>query len=779
MHEQRNLTSWPIRRKLQLLTLLVFLPAAGIIVASGLRQRIREIADAKGNAMLLVQSLAAQQEQLANATKQMLITLAHSPEVERLSADACCELFREIHRQYPFYSIIAAVTPQGVVFASSIPFEPGSVCISEQKHVKDAISSGDFSSGEYVVGKITQIRSIHYSYPVFDAQKKLVAVVVAGFNLNSYSHFIKNAGLPKGSAVVIHDHKGLRLFRMPENSATPLGKAPNFGMEQIEGRNEGTYERTGDDGIYRIYAFKRVSLKEGSPPYLLIDVGIPKDPFVRQANAEMLRNLLMLGAAAFVTMSLAWFFANFALVKPIDRLVSVTKQLGSGNPSARTYLPHSSDELGHLAKSFDEMASLLEARIAERKSAEEALRKSEERFRSLAESSEDCIIRYDSGCRTLYVNPACARISGIEADELTGKTHRELGYDEALCGELEKRIKYVFETGRPQQWEFHFDSTRGRVYMDWRVVPELKDGKVEAVLGISRDITERRKAEEVLSNAYAVLELRVRERTAELSAVNTALISEIARRKQMEEELIKAKKLEATGILAEGIAHDFNNLLTIMLGSIDMAKKHLTPESSALRLLGNAEEAILRAIDLTNKFITFSAGEAPCKRPTPIQDLVRASSALAIADCNMECRYFFPDDLRLTEIDKGQISQVIYNLVTNAREAMSQEGTIDIRAENVEIGPAQSGLPLKAGRYIKIAIKDCGIGICDSDLPKIFDPYFSTKSRCSQKGMGMGLTIAHSIVVKHGGCITVESEVGKGTTVSVFLPALEAAFANS
>lgn len=259
-------------------------------------------------------------------------------------------------------------------------------------------------------------------------------------------------------------------------------------------------------------------------------------------------------------------------------------------------------------------------------------------------------------------------------------------------------------------------------------------------------------------------------------------VTDISERKRAAEELLKVKKLEATGILAGGIAHDFNNLLAVMLGNINMAEVELVnlagidPESGerGLAALSNAAKAVFLATDLTKRFITFSSGAGPCMVSTPVQQLVRDSSALALSGSNIVCEYSFGEDLEEVDCDRSQLRQALYDVILNAREAMPGGGTIRIIAENSTAGSigGESGVPMNLeNKYVRISITDEGVGIPDTNLPNIFDPYFSTKDRGSQKGMGLGLTTAHSIIKRHNGRVHVESEVGIGTTFDVYLPA--------
>ncbi len=245
-----------------------------------------------------------------------------------------------------------------------------------------------------------------------------------------------------------------------------------------------------------------------------------------------------------------------------------------------------------------------------------------------------------------------------------------------------------------------------------------------------------------------------------------------ADRKKVEAELLNAKKLEATGVLAGGIAHDFNNLLFVIMGNINMAQLKIEDDHEAQKHLIEAEKACLRAKDLTQKFITFSSGGGPVKRLVSMSHLVSSVVGLVLSGSISGSEIDIPLDLWLVEVDESQMRQVFTGLLENARESMPRGGTVSIRAENVEIAESGvEGIAPGAGRYVKVVISDEGIGIPEENMPKVFDPYFSTKYRGNQKGMGFGLAIAHSVIKKHNGNIEVESIPGKGTTVSILIPA--------
>ena len=241
---------------------------------------------------------------------------------------------------------------------------------------------------------------------------------------------------------------------------------------------------------------------------------------------------------------------------------------------------------------------------------------------------------------------------------------------------------------------------------------------------------------------------------------------DITEQRMIFEESLRADKLESLGILAGGIAHDFNNILTAILGNLSLAKLYCTPGDRLFPRLDEAEKASLRAKDLTHQLLTFAKGGAPLKHTASLKELIQDSATFAMRGASVRCEFVLAANLWPAEVDEGQMSQVIHNLAINAVQAMPDGGVIQVTAANVAPNNGDT-LPLKPGRYLRISIQDHGVGIAPEHLPHIFDPYFTTK----QKGSGLGLATSYSIIKKHDGMITVESEVGRGTTFHIYLPA--------
>ncbi|MCC6712715.1 MAG: PAS domain S-box protein [Candidatus Dadabacteria bacterium] len=364
--------------------------------------------------------------------------------------------------------------------------------------------------------------------------------------------------------------------------------------------------------------------------------------------------------------------------------------------------------------------------ITDLKKAEDLLLESAERYRTLVENNYDIIVESSEEGEFLYLSPNFGESLGYDPDELLGKSMFGNVHSDDTPNTM-KEFSRIISTRSPGKTVFRYRHRNGT----WRWLEssgrafETAAGELRYV-GVLRDITDR---------------------------------------KRYEDELFKAEKLESLGVLAGGIAHDFNNLLTVILGNISISKMHLKPSDRIFTRLTEAENASARARDLTSQLLTFSKGGAPVKEYVhTLGDFIRDTASFAVSGSKVRCDFDIADDLWPAEVDGGQISQVIHNLVINSDQAMPDGGVITVSAANTGRKGPDGG---EDGKHIKISIADSGIGMTDDLVEKIFDPYFTTK----QKGSGLGLATVYSIVKNHGGRIEVESEIGVGTKFDVDLPA--------
>jgi PAS domain S-box-containing protein len=354
------------------------------------------------------------------------------------------------------------------------------------------------------------------------------------------------------------------------------------------------------------------------------------------------------------------------------------------------------------------------------------------RLAAIVNSSSDAIIGKDLNSIVTSWNAGAEKIFGYSASEMVGCPISLL-----LPSDRQQEVEQIMSRIKQGENVEHFETLRvakdGRLLdMSVAVSPiRYAAGKIAGAATVARDITERKRAE------------------ADRLILN---------------------KLESTGILAGGMAHDFNNLLTVILLNLELAQMLNPPGAELVDRLETAKKTALMARSLTAQFVTFAEGGAPIRKPASLSGLIQESVRPALSGSNVRCEFSLAEDLWVAEVDAGQIGQVIRGMVLNAREAMPQGGVVSVRAENAVLG-SQEQPSLPPGEYVRVSIADRGVGISKEVLPKIFDPYFSTKERGDQKGMGLGLTICHAVVQKHQGAIAVESEVGVGTTFHIYLPA--------
>ncbi|MCK5004582.1 MAG: PAS domain S-box protein, partial [Candidatus Aminicenantes bacterium] len=342
----------------------------------------------------------------------------------------------------------------------------------------------------------------------------------------------------------------------------------------------------------------------------------------------------------------------------------------------------------------------------------------------------EAIVLLDSSHHIVEWNPGAEKMFGYLHEEVVGKNIDDLITDREYLKEAKKFTKRVLS---------------GEAVYPHETVRYRKDGSPVNVIVSGSPVKIRGKLQGIVG-----------------------IYIDISMKKKIEEELKKADKLESLAILAGGIAHDFNNILASILVNIGLFELYKDDDSKRVSKLKEMESAILRAKDLTQQLLTFSKGNAPIKNPASINELLEETVNFTLSGSNVKCDFHISENLREADIDKGQISQVIQNIIINAVQAMPEGGTISVSAENLDKKEIKD-LPLNKNRYIRMEFKDRGIGVPESQLKNIFDPFFTTK----QKGGGLGLATAFSIIKNHDGLITVESELGKSTTFCVYLPALK------
>lgn len=374
---------------------------------------------------------------------------------------------------------------------------------------------------------------------------------------------------------------------------------------------------------------------------------------------------------------------------------------------------------------------LLQKEIAARKEAEATLAKNEEHFRTLIENTLDIITVLDDRGIILFESPSVTKLLGYDPVELVDKSVFEFLHPDDLSEGRKVLGRLIAAPGTSDAIEVRFRHRDG----SWHVIDARGKSVGDAAQGMrviinSRDTTERRK---------------------------------------LESEVLRAQKLDSLGTLAGGIAHDFNNFITGITANIELAKLRAENDAELQGLLIRAGQASVRAKDLTQQLLTFSHGGDPLKKAVPIGPLLREAVGFALRGSMVACEFSLPENLPAVEGDEGLLRQALHNVVINAVQAMPRGGMMTVAAACMN-PEERAASPLAPGDYVAITIRDRGVGIPKEHLPLVFDPFFTTKQAAS----GLGLSTSYSIVKKHGGDISVASENGAGTTVTLHLPVSKA-----
>jgi PAS domain S-box-containing protein len=383
--------------------------------------------------------------------------------------------------------------------------------------------------------------------------------------------------------------------------------------------------------------------------------------------------------------------------------------------------------------------------ITEHKRSEEALRESEERYRTILENIEDGYYEVDLPGNFTFFNDSLCRMLGYSRDELIG-----MGNDRYTDPENRKKLfqafNRVYRTGEPVKdfdWEVIRKDGR-KVYGEVSVsLIRSSTGEPIGFRGIARDVTERKRAEK------------------EMAA--------------LQEQLIQSQKMEAVGRLAGGVAHDFNNLLTVIKGYAQLSLLDLKENDPLWENIQEIQKATERATNLTRQLLAFSRRQILDPKVLDLNSLLKDTEKMLrrMIGEDIELVTRLSDGLGKVKIDPSQIEQVIFNLAVNARDAMPSGGKFTIETANVQSdeGYALTHLGLTPGHYVRLSVSDTGVGMSREVQEKAFDPFFTTKEK--GKGTGLGLSTVHGIVTQSGGKIWVYTEPGHGTTFKIYFPTVE------
>ncbi|MBI4537039.1 MAG: PAS domain S-box protein [candidate division NC10 bacterium] len=501
--------------------------------------------DAHSEALRLASQAVAIQARLMAEGREFVARLARLPAVQRGDQAKCEEILGAYRLEFPRYRDVGVIGPDGRVLCS-IQSHPDSISYSDRPSFQHAVTRREFAAGNYELDRRFGTVAAHLIYPVLGSDNRVQAAVFATLDLTWVRTFAAEAHLPPGTAVTLFDQDGTVLSRQPTPQAFVGQSVLDSPIYQaIRTRQEGTIETVDLDGTRTFFGFRPLLASSGTgySGKIYIAIGIPTAAAFAPANDILLRNLGMLGLAAALAVVAAWVGSDVLVLHRVRALARATKRLSGGDLSARSQIPYGGGEMGDLASAFDEMAARLESKQEEILRQNQALVDMERRFRGLIENSSDGIAVFGANKRLLYASPGITRILGYGVDEMASRNIFDLVAREdrdALVTYFRRVLQQPAEVLTAQLRVRH--KSGGLRWVEVAVSNRLADPGVQGLVANYRDITDRKGAEEELRRANEELEIRVRERTADLARANEALRNELCQRERTQETLKKLSR---------------------------------------------------------------------------------------------------------------------------------------------------------------------------------------------------------------------------------------------
>jgi len=725
----------PIRWQLIIIVVIVALPAAGIIIDSGIQQRNRAVNDARMDTQRLVDRIASEQRILVSSVRQLVISLSELPEVKEKDVARTNLFLRKIFTLHPNSSGLFIADRTGTIWASALPFEKP-ITVYDRRYFKNALASGQLSSGEFQIGRISHKPSINLGYPYKNNKGEVVGVVDIGIDLEYYRILLERAQLPRRADMVLIDHKGLILFSATDSEKT-IGKPydPALFKKMLEGPDEDTSIAVGiaDDSprLERYASYQKLRLDGEQSPYMYVRVGIPVESVLSQANEQIVRNLTLFILVLSSALFLAWFIGKRSIADRIALLERASQGLAKGNLRTRVSDLIKGGELGRLGESFDAMAQQLASR-------EESLSNSQRFLNTIIDTEPECLKMLDAEGRFLMMNPAGLAMIGAESfEEVKGQSIFSRITDEHRDAFV-KLTKDVFQ-GVAGNLEFEAVCLNGKhVWFDTRVVPFRNDaGEIVSLLGITRDITDRKVAEKSLAEKRRLLEelnMSLEQRVADA-------VSELRKKDRM---MMLQSRQAAMGEMIGNIAHQWRqplNTLGLIVQELRMTYGH--DEFNKESLEASVKKAMELIMHMSRTIEDFSNYFKPDKEKMLFNVNQAVARTLSLVEPSLKNL-----SINIEVIEKentningyaNEYSQVLLNILLNCRDAF-EECNID-RQRVITMAVFKEG-----GKSV-VTVTDNAGGIPEEVMDKIFDPYFTTKG--PDKGTGIGLYMAKTIIEKN------------------------------
>ena len=730
---------WQVSKRLPtrflVLVLLALLPAIGLTIYNASRMRQAALTDIEKNVERDATLIAGEVERLIESTREILTVFSRFDQIHSPDPDTCSSYLAVLRIDFTRYLNIGIADKDGDIICSALPFQ-GTVNVADRDYFQQAMRTYDFAVGAYQIGRITNHPTINMGYPILDDRNRPAGVVYAALDLGELGSSLKEtfSSMAGSTDISIVDASGRILSRYPEEKGLIGHDFREFSLVMpILGKGHGIVEeRTGGGETILISVAEIPPIVSGKPLFAI--TRIAKHIAFAGVNAQFRRNIMMLTFLTVFILAATWFGSKLFVLKPVQTLLNATEKVSVGDLDVRSGPPYQKGLLGDLAKSFDKMTVALKKRKEEKERAEEALRLSENEYRSIVNNSPFGIYRCTPEGKIQMVNPALVKMLGYESEvELVKVT---IATD--LFTDPTERMRAVQESLQHDK-ERHFEFT-------WK----RKDGKPISV---------------------RVLATLVRNPEGGPAYIE-GFVEDETNKRLLENQYLRSQRMEAVGQLTGGISHDFNNLLGVILGYTDLVINQLAPGDPILEKMEEIRRAADRAADLTKQLLAFSRKQVFEPGVLDLNGILSRMKTMLkrLTGDDIDLRIIPATSIGRVKSDGGQIEQVIMNLVVNARDAMPEGGELVIETANVDSPETRTreGAMFPEGRYVMLSVSDTGNGMDDETKAKIFEPYFTTKE--PGKGTGLGLSTVYGIVKQSNGFIWVYSELGRGTVFKIYLP---------
>jgi signal transduction histidine kinase/HAMP domain-containing protein len=706
--------------RLFVLVAIALLPTIAIQVYNEFDLSHARQIEVQSHALNLAELASSEQGQIVQGIHQALIALSELPAIKTKDTQGCNAYLSKIKQRYPGFITFIVVDMNGSSFCDATN-DHRATTVAGRPYFGNALKTGEFSVGEFSIGRLTGRKVLQFALPFYDDDGRMNGVIVAALSLDWLADHIAQKGAPAGGALAILDRNGTYLARYPDNELfvgrkLPAGKDPRFDSGS-------TADMVDLDGVERIVGLSSLGAGSGG---LLVSFGLDKAQVFTQIQRNARRGIFLIVMSSTLVLVLASLGAQRFIHRPLGQLVNAANEWRLGEFSRRVNIRGKS-EIARAAGAFNAMADALEHREHELSEAKEKAEEAAARITMIFESTTDSVLMVDRNWCISYLNgPAWTQLA--ERRNLIGMNLLE-AFPVAREFQVLNQIREAMSEQRPAFVEVF--CTRRNVWYAINAFPSS--------LGLAiflRDITDHKQALEA--------------------------------RRLIEEQFHQSQKMESVGQLTGGVAHDFNNLLTVVSANLELIE-HAEDIGKVRPFAAAARRAVDRGTKLTAQLLAFSRRQILKPKDVNANQLISEFQGLIRQAVGGGCEVKLRTDERLwpCHVDPSLLETALLNLALNARDAMPDGGALKIELRNVVVneGAVAGCLP---GSYVQVSVTDTGCGMPPEVRDRVFEPFFTTKE--VGKGTGLGLSMVYGFVRQSGGHVAIESALGAGTTVALYLP---------